>query len=81
MRLADPKAYPLQEFLDFIPANGIPLTYGAMNEIGAIFAKGGVICETYGELAEVLKMLAVWYDLIWLDEIDGDKLYLRKVNG
>lgn len=78
MRIEQPKAYPLKEFFNFIPDEGLPLTADNMCKIAKIFNTGGVFCETYGEVVQTLYEFS---DFCGLIKLEGSPLTLRKVNG
>jgi hypothetical protein len=80
MRIEDPKLYPLEAFLDWIPDAGISITKEVLTNIATFFNLGGVICETHDEVVDCLEYLRKWYNIIEL-EANNHELILRKANG
>jgi hypothetical protein len=78
MRIEEPKVYPLEAFLNWIPQDGVQLTRGSLEHISNYFHMGGIICEQFGEVVEVLQLLEEWTNVIKLDEYHSGGLILRK---
>ena len=81
MRIEDPKLYPLEAFLDWIPNEGVVLSKDVLINIARFFNLGGVVCETHKELLDCLHYLYDWYNIIELETDENSNITLRKSNG
>lgn len=81
MKVEDPKVYPLEGILSFIPDDGVRLDRNSLTIFGTYMQTGGVICESYNEVIMALKYLADWTKLISLHTDDGETITVRKTNG
>ncbi len=81
MRIEDPKLYPLEAFLDWIPKDGIVLSKEVLTNIATFFNLGGVVCETHQEVVDCLHNMYKWYNVIDLETDNNSNITLRKLNG
>lgn len=68
---------PLQELLDIIPEEGMWLDVNSLEKIAMLFLKGGLKCETYGELMDVIHKFCEWYTLTELTSVNGQILFKK----
>jgi hypothetical protein len=80
MRLETSTINPLATFLGSIPESGLLLDRNNLEKIGKVFQTGGIIAETYKEVAELIVQFQEWYGMISIDQVDG-KHILRKIDG
>ncbi len=80
MRLEESTFNPLTTFLGNIPESGLTLDRNALEAIGKLFQLGGIVAESYKEVAGLLVQFQEWYGMISIEAENG-KHILRKTNG
>ena len=80
MRLEESTFNPLAVFFGSIPESGLTLDRSSLEAIGKLFQLGGIVAETYREVAEILVQFQEWYGMITIEAENG-KHILRKTNG
>lgn len=81
MIITDPKVYPLEEMLQAIPDDGLPIDQESLHRMALFMNAGGVICEEYGEVLEALKYLEEWTNIIRFDILNGNLILRKNIHG